>query len=154
VAAYFSVSGHDRRDGDFWAFSYRDYVTEGSKQWDTWKETTTDGSGDPNKFAASLTAFTIKQPPPWIIIMFYPGGFPRQNAQRGAYTVTARFNLDHGQALRRLLRIHDRYHRYVIPHGLKAGLRALLREEHGLWQGSLFPDTAGAAKTAGAAFAP
>jgi hypothetical protein len=46
----------------------------------------------------------------------------------------------------------SRYHLYVVPAQLKAPLRALLRERHGIWRGSLFPDSAGAAETAGAVF--
>jgi len=147
VASYFAASNLNT-DGDLWTFSYQDYVIEGRKQWERWKETTVGRSGRPEDFNASLTAFVVNEPPPWIVAMFYPAGFPRQNAQRGAYTLTARFNLDHGQGLKTLLVSQDRYHRFVIPAKLKAKLCRLLREEHGVWQGSLFPDMAGAAQTA------
>jgi hypothetical protein len=36
----------------------------------------------------------------------------------------------------------------VISATLKPDLRKLLREKHGIWRGSLFPDAAGAADTA------
>jgi FRG domain len=152
VATYFAVCCHDEKNGEIWSFSERDYETLGAEQWRKWPETTTDGSGNPDKFAAGLTAFTLDEPPDWIIAVFYPQGFPRQNAQRGAYTMTARFNVDHAEALKKLLVDPNRYRRYVVKANLKQGLRAILREEHGIWQGSLFPDSAGAAKTAGAAF--
>ena len=152
VAAYFAVMEHDDQDGELWSFSIRDYETEGKAQWRKWPETTTDGSGDANKFAAGLTAFSVDEPPDWIIVAFYPTGFPRQNAQRGAYTMMARFGIDHGDAIMALLPDPSRYHRYVIKANLKSLLRTRLRETHAIWRGSLFPDTAGAAETAREAF--
>ena len=44
------------------------------------------------------------EPPNWVIAAFYPSGFPRQNAQSGFYTVTARFGRDHADALQNLLK--------------------------------------------------
>jgi len=154
VATHFAVARHDDLDGEIWSFSYQDYKTEGRKQWRKWRQTTTDGSGDPDKFAAGLTAFRLGDPPNWIIAAFYPLGFPRQDAQRGAYTMTARFGVDHADALRALLVDQTRYHRYLIKANLKAGLRTVLLEQYGIWRGSLFPDTAGAAETAREAFPP
>jgi hypothetical protein len=148
VATYFAVSCDDDSDGEIWSFSEPDYETEGKKQWRKWPNTTTDGSGDADKFAAGLTAFSIDEPPDWIIAAFYPAGFPRQNAQRGAYTMTARFGIDHADVLRALLVNETRYHRYVIPANFKHALRVTLREKHGIWRGSLFTDAAGAAETA------
>jgi hypothetical protein len=152
VATYFAVSDDDNLDGEIWSFSERDYEIEGKKQWRKWPETTTDGSGDASKFAAELTAFSIDEPRDWIIAPFYPAGFPRQNAQHGAYTMTARFGVDHADALKALLLDQTRYHRYIVKANLKDGLRATLREKHGIWRGSLFPDTAGAAETASKVF--
>ena len=152
VATHFAVSCHDELDGEIWSFSEPAYETEGKKQWRKWPETTTDGSGDADKFAAGLTAFRPDEPPDWIIAVFYPAGFPRQNAQRGVYTMTARFDVDHAEALKKLLADPTRYHRYVVKANLKEGLRATLREKHGIWRGSLFPDSAGAAETVRAAF--
>jgi hypothetical protein len=44
-------------------------------------------------------------------------------------------------------------HRYVVAARLKEEkLRNYLREWHGIWAGSLYPDSAGAANTASAAF--
>jgi hypothetical protein len=144
--------GHDELDGEIWSCSEPDYETEGKKQWRKWPETTTDGSGDADKFAAGLTAFRPDEPPDWIIAVFYPVGFPRQNAQRGVYTMTARFDVDHAESLKKLLADPTRYHRYIVKAALKEGLRATLREKHGIWRGSLFPDSAGAAETVRVAF--
>jgi hypothetical protein len=152
VAAYFAVSCDDEMDGEIWSFSEPDYATEGKKQWRKWPQTTTDSSGNDDKFAAGLTAFSLDEPLDWIIAIFYPAGFPRQNAQHGAYTMTARFDVDHAEALKNLLAEPSRSNRYVINANLKEGLRATLREKHGIWRGSLFPDSAGAAETVRAVF--
>jgi hypothetical protein len=147
VAAYFAAEKDDE-DGEIWTFSYQDYVIEGKKQWTKWKQTTTDRSGVDTQFDAELTAFSVDDPPPWIVAAFYGEGFPRQNAQRGLYTMTSRFGIDHADALRNLLLFdQSRFHRYVIKKDIKRGLRTALREDHGIWQGSLFPDAAGAAHT-------
>jgi hypothetical protein len=148
VAAYFAVCGHDQVDGELWSFSHLDYAREGKQQWRRWPETTTDRSGDDDKFEAGLTAFMLEEPPKWVVALFYPAGFPRQNAQRGAYTLTAQFSLDHATALKDLLVDPSRYQRYVVSAGLKKELRETLHQKHGIWRGSLFPDSAGAAETA------
>ncbi len=152
VAAYFAVCNHDSEDGEIWSFDEPLYEKEGVKQWKRWPETTSDGSGDPAKFGAGLTAFTLKEPPDWFICGFYGSGFPRQNAQESVYTMTAQFNRDHGASIAKLLVDPLRYQAYVIPAGLKETLRQILREKHGIWRGSLFPDSAGAAETADTVF--
>lgn len=154
VAAYFAVSDYDEADGEMWSFDEPDYEMKGKSQWRKWPETTTDGSGNDDKFAAGITAFNLDEPPNWIIAAFYGVGFPRQNAQHGAYTMTARFKVDHAEALKNLLADETRHHRYVIKSHLKPKLRVTLREQHGIWRGALFPDTAGAAETAKTAFPP
>jgi FRG domain len=152
VAAYFAACNDDAKDGEIWSFDRRLYEEKGKAQWKKWPETTRDGSGDDTQFAAELTMFTREEPPDWFICLFYPSGFPRQNAQDGAYTLTARFGRDHAEAIARLLEDKSRYSLYRVPPKLKPTLRRLLREQHGIWQGSLFPDFAGAAKTAMIAF--
>jgi hypothetical protein len=77
-----------------------------------------------------------------------PEGFPRQNAQSGLYTMAARFGANHAEKLRALLRSDELCRHFVIPATLKEALRAALRTEHGIWRGSLYPDSAGAAETA------
>jgi hypothetical protein len=111
-------------------------------------ETTTDGSGDDSKFDAKLTMFRVEEPPDWFICVFYPTGFPRQNAQAGAYSLTARFGRNHADAIADLLADASRHQRYIVAASLKPKLRTVLREGHGVWRGSLFPDSAGAAGTA------
>jgi hypothetical protein len=74
-----------------------------------------DRSDDPSKFAAGLTAFMDDDPPDWVIAAFYPVGFPPQDAQSGAYTVTARFGRDHADALQSLLNDPSKQCRCVIP---------------------------------------
>jgi hypothetical protein len=156
VATYFAVEGNDTDDGEIWSFDEPLYEDEqggpGPKQWKRWPETTSDGSGDGVKFDAKLTAFTINEPPDWFICGFYPLGFPRQNAQAGAYTMTARFSRDHANAIANLFEDRSRYRLYIVPATLKFRLRTLLRENHGIWRGPLFPDSAGAAQTSGTVF--
>ena len=93
----------------------------------------------------------MDDPPDWVITTFYSSEeFPRQAAQRGAYTLTAQFDRNHADALRDLFPgdSENRCRRYVIAHDLKPELRLWLRDSHGIWRGSLFPDTAGAVATA------
>jgi hypothetical protein len=152
VAAYFSVCDHEVHDGEIWAFDERLYEKEGAKQWKKYPETTTDGSGDPAKFDHDLTtAFLLQQPSDWFVCQFYEG-FPRQIAQQGVYSFRARFGRDHAEAIAHLLSRDDHYHRYIIRANLKPAIRRTLREKHGIWRGSLFPDLAGAAETARTVF--
>ena len=152
VAAYFAARHHDNEDGELWSFDERLYEQEGAKQWKKWPETMSDGSGDGLQFRAELTAFTIEEPHDWFICSFYREGFPRQKAQDGAYTMTARFGRDHADSIAKLLGESSHYHLYVVPARLKPILLRHLRENHGIWRGSLFPDSAGAAETAGTVF--
>lgn len=147
VAAFFAVCGRDDRDGEIWSFDYARYVKQGEAQWRKWPETTHDGSGDPEKFEAGLTAFSVDEPRDWFICAFYPEGFPRQHAQDSLYTVAARFGRDHADAIERLLADGSSHRRYVVRAALKQELRVMLREEFGIWRGSLFPDAEGAATT-------
>ena len=149
VAAYFACED-DSKDGEIWSFDQALYAKKGKEQWKRWPETTIDGN--PENFRAELTAFTREDPPDWFICAFYGPGFHRQNAQDGAYTVTAQFGRDHAGAIARLLGDKSSYHLYVVPKTLKATLKTLLRERHGIWRGSLFPDSAGAAETAATVF--
>ncbi len=80
VAAYFAAEQNDREDGEIWAFDEPLYEQERTKQWRQWPQTTSDGTGDPTKFIAGLTAFSLEEPPDWFICGFYNPGFPRQDA--------------------------------------------------------------------------
>jgi hypothetical protein len=152
VAAYFAVHDHDPKDGELWSFGRVHYEEIGKQQWKRWPETTTEGRGDDSKFAAGLTAFMADEPPDWVVAVFYPSGFPRQDAQSGAYTMTARFGRDHAEALKNLLKDDSKHRRYLIPAKLKPTMRRILLQDHGVWRGALFPDSAGAAETAASAF--
>jgi len=153
VAAYFAACGHDKVAGEIWTFDEPQYEHKGQEQWKRWPETTTDGSGDPSKFEAKLTAFLTDEPPDWFVCHFYGADdFPRQDAQDGAYSLTARFGRDHANAIASLLSEDSRYHLYVIDAAVKPRVLSILRATHGIWRGSLFPDSAGAAGTAGTVF--
>jgi len=148
VAMFFAVCGQDKEDGEIWSFDERLYAQNGKEQWRQWPETTIDHSGDDDKFKAEMTEFIREEPPDWFVCMFYPQGFPRQHAQKGAYSLTARFGRNHAEMIALILQDESRHHRYVIPADLKSPLQKALRERHGIWRGSLFPDAAGAAETA------
>jgi hypothetical protein len=148
VAACFAVSYHEIDDAEIWAFDHDPYARSGKQQWRKWPETTLDGSGDDELFRPNMTAFKQAEPPDWFVCAFYPGGFPRQNAQEGLYSLTARFGRDHADAISNLLADSSHHHLYVIPANLKPAVKKLLHEKHGICLGSLFPDTAGAARTA------
>jgi len=123
------------------SFSYDKYLEKGNEQWRAMPEALRDGRFDPN-----FTAFTLGEPPDWFVCSFY-SGFPRQDAQLGLYSMTARLGRRHEEKLAIFLGDPGSYHLYVIPSALKPDLQALLRESHGVWRGSLFPDSAGAATT-------
>jgi hypothetical protein len=148
VAAYFAVCDHDPEDGEIWSFNEPLYEEVGKQQWTKWPETTRDDGSGHKTFDPNLTAFTLDEPPDWFMCVFYPPAFPRQHAQQGVYTLTARFGRDHADAIAALFNDKSQHHRYVISATLKPDLRKLLREKHGIWHGSLFPDAAGAADTA------
>jgi len=152
VAAYFAVDEHgdDAQDGELWTFEHERYRVEGAKQWQKWPETTI--NRDRASFLADLTAFRADDAPDWFVCHFYGKGFPRQRAQDGFYSMTAHFNRDHADSIARLLGDSHCYRRYVIRAGVKPRLRVALREQHGIWQGALFPDIAGAALLAGEVF--
>lgn len=152
VALYFASEPNANNDGELWAFDWNAYQAPAELQWRQWKQTTLDNSGDPNKFDAKRTAFRIANPPNWIVAATYKLGFPRHDAQQSAYTMTARFGVDHAIRLAELLPDANTRHRYTLDSRLKSDVRTLLREHHGVWDGSLFPDAAGAAKVAAGAF--
>jgi hypothetical protein len=143
VAAYFAVSDHDDQDGEILAFDYRLYGKKGEQFWTKHPETKIPGG----EFKAQLTEFLTDNVPDWIVCMSYPEGFHRQNAQEGLYTLTALFDRDHAQRMAELLAESGSYCRFVIPKALKPELRKRLRDDHGIWRGSLYPDSAGAAET-------
>ena len=152
VSAYFAAFGDEKNDGDIWSFDYDLYESNGKEQWKKWPETTIDGSGEGKMFRTEMTAFTVKEPKDWFVCQFYPTGFHRQKAQAGLFSFAARFGRNHAELIAGLLADNSHYHRYVVPAKLKPKLLKLLREQHGIWRGSLFPDSAGAAETAKTVF--
>ena len=144
VAAFFACDqkSAESKEGEVWAFSNDRYESQGNEQWQRMPEALRHG-----EWEARFTAFTAVEPPDWFACGFYPLGFPRQRAQHGLYSITARFGRGHEQAIAKLLANKDSHHLYLIPAALKPGMRKHLRESHGIWEGSLFPDSAGAAET-------
>jgi hypothetical protein len=152
VAAYFAASSKDEEDGEIWSFDEPKYEQVGKEQWKRWPETTSDGSGEASKFAPEITAFMLEEPSAWFVCQFYHEGFPRQRAQFGSFSLTARFNLDHSRAIENLFGDDSRHYLYVVSSEIKPDLLQLLRDQHGVWRGSLYPDSAGAAETASGVF--
>jgi len=143
VAAYFAVCHNDTDDGELWTFDEAEYMKRGITQWnnsDNWA----------HEFRKA--AFNVTDVSDFIVCVTYPLGFGRQNAQDGLYSMTAKFDSDHSDRIERLLCNPSLHTRYIIPKSLKPILRDRLRQHHGIWDGSLYPDSAGAAKTAGAVF--
>jgi FRG domain-containing protein len=147
IAAHFACLGPHDKNGELWAFDFRGYEVLGKRQWKDHPETTIDGSGADDKFDAKLTAFTVNEVLDWFCCALYPVGFPRQNSQKGYYSLTRLFGVDHAVAIARLLKDTTLFHRYVIAAALKPRLRKLLLEKYYIWRGALFPDSSGAAKT-------
>jgi hypothetical protein len=150
IAAYFAARKHDTASGAIWAFDQRRYQDKGAQQWRDYPETTVNNNGE--DFRAELTAFRVDEPPDWFVCAFYSAGFPRQRAQDGVYSMTARFDKDHAEAIKDLLHGDEFHRRYVIAAGIKKDLLVALRELHGIWEGALYPDSAGAARIAGEGF--
>jgi hypothetical protein len=150
VAAYFAAAGHQDSDGEIWAFSEPAYRPAGEQQWRDAPENTNNHTGDAKDFNGNLTFFA-ENPSDWFMCLFYEPGFPRQYAQRGAYTAAAHFSRDHKDLLQRLVPGRHR-HRYILPARKKAELLRRLRDELNISRGPLFPDTAGAAFTAAMQF--
>jgi hypothetical protein len=145
VAAYFAACGPAGKSGEVWAFDQHLYEERGRKQWVTHPETTLEGDGE--TFVAGLTAFSDKAPYDWFCCMFYPSGFVRQNRQKGLYSITRKFGIDHASAIAQLLGGRANLRRYIVKPTVKRALLKNLRENHGIWRGSLFPDSMGAAET-------
>jgi hypothetical protein len=137
VAAYFATGGDNACNGEIWAFDERLYEDLGGEQWEP-----------PKRIWPWWTAFELDDPKHWFVCQFYEGRFPRLEVQEGAFTMTPQFGVDHATAIAQLFVDHpDHCHLYTVPAGLKQSLRHVLREMHGIWRGSLFPDSAGAADT-------
>ena len=152
IALYFAIAENDDVDGELWSFDEPYYEEKGTEQWERWPETTVGGEGPPAPFDPRLTMFLKTEPPNWFVCQFYPRGFPRQVAQHGAYSLTPDFGRDHAEAISTLLETSEHYSRHKIAASLKPQLRTTLRKKHGIWRGSLFPDSAGAAETSKSAF--
>jgi hypothetical protein len=150
VATFFAVCDFPEKDGEIWTFDESLYEQEGKKQWVNYPETTINRDG--YSFYAKLTAFNVEEPNNWIVCLFHPPGIPRQNAQAGVYTFTPRFGSDHSEVIANLLADSSHSHLYIIRSHLKNSLLKDLREKHGIWRGSLFPDSAGSAESAGQVF--
>ena len=143
IAAYFSVCSHEDCDGEIWSFDYVSYEREGSEQWKAYPEIPLDCPIE-DRYAMVLDR---KEPDPdFFMLMVYYAGFHREKAQEGILGMTGKFGRDQADAIKELLKDDKKYARYVIKAELKPKIKQTLKS-WGIWSGSLFPDTAGAAET-------
>ena len=155
VAAYFAALENEGEDGELWCFDRLLYEEEGKKQWKQFPETTTDGSGQADKFDNTCkTAFSLTEPNDWFVCEFYEEGFPRHNAQKSAYSLTSCFNKDHADSIATVLNNRKHHHLYIVKSNIKHDLLDELQKKYGIGGGSLFPDVAGAARFANEVFQP
>jgi hypothetical protein len=149
VAAFFAADGSRHADGEIWAFDERHYRVEGAKQWKRWPQTTRNG-----EFHPQLTMFLRDLGEiDWFVCTFYfRDTFPRQFAQKGAFSLTAHFGQDHSVRIATMMGDQAHYRRFRIPAEEKVELLTYLRQTRGISRETLFPDAAGAAQTAAAVF--
>lgn len=143
VAAYFAVCHDDDEDGEIWGFDEKTYMDVCRPQW-------ADSQNWQHEFEKA--AFNVNNTQNFFVCVSYPTGFARQNAQNGLYSITSEFGQDHAKHIEKLLEDHRLRTRYKIPQKLKPVIRNRLLLDHRIWDGSLYPDSAGAAKVAGAVF--
>ena len=137
VAAFFACEGHQGSDAELWAFDRLLYQSEGLKQWDVGPPVTRNGQFHPQytMFIAELGSID------WFICsIYFPQTFPRQNAQKGWFALTPRFEVDHALHIARLLKSPAACLRLIIPAGLKLDLMTHLRITRGVHRSALFPD--------------
>lgn len=148
VALYFAVTNnygnHDGEDGEIWGFDGIKYNEIAPKQWENHSDLL-DRSG---KCDLSLPTWFLDEEPAdeWFIIENLPEEkFHRLEVQKGMFSITSKYDRDHALAIQRLFKNENSYYcRYVINKQLKSPIRDLLKKD-GIWQGSLFNDTAGVA---------
>jgi hypothetical protein len=137
VAAFFASESLESHDAEIWAFDRGLYQTEGHKQWAVGPPVTLNGEFHPQytMFRAELGSID------WFICsIYFPETFPRQNAQKGWFSLTPRFEVDHANYIARLLKSPDACLRFTVPSRLKAELLHHLRVSHGVHKSVLFPD--------------
>lgn len=141
-AAFFSIFENSNCDCELWGFSYKKYIERGNEHWKEYPEVPINC---PIEVRYDM-AFATKVPDPdFFICVFDYLSFPRLKAQKGLFTMTARFGTDHSTALSRLFKCEkEYYHRYIIKSTLKLELQELLKHDYKIELATLFPDMAGA----------
>lgn len=136
VAAWFASERNPESDAEIWAFDRLVYQVEGFKQWAVGPPVTKNG-----EFHPQLTMFLPQLGSiDWFVCAVYlRPTFPRQNAQKGWFSLTAHFEVDHADYLARLLRTPSCCRRFIIPRALKSEILPHLSLNHGLERSVLFP---------------
>lgn len=145
VSTYFAVNDYDDKPGELWCFEYYGYETQGGKQWKNYP----DILGDSSIHVRYRQLLDSTNPNPYFFMCIFDYlRFNRLNAQSGLFSVTSTFSKDHAEAISFLFK-NDKnsYCRYVIKREFKKEIRKILKEQYNIWDGTLFPDTAGAAES-------
>lgn len=145
IAAYFAVCENEDSDGFIWGFSYDRYKEKGPKQWDIHPEMKEGGEFNWKLGPAFEENYKEEN---WIVCQFLKVdyGFRRIFSQEGLFTFASHFNVDHSLAIKDLLQGSEFHKVYLIRKEDKFKLRQILRNEFGVWHGSLYPDVVGAAE--------
>jgi len=151
IAMNFAVCEYDNKDdwqdGELWSFDYDRYLEKASEQWERFPETKKDGK-DGKEFDNELpTIFSSEEPEnAWFVLQVLRGEFSRLTAQKGLFSVTSRFGIDHSIALQELLEKKVFYHKYIVDKEIKQEIAQILKDKYGIWEGSIYPDSSGVAK--------
>ena len=144
VATFFAIIDDENEDGEIWVFKYDRYIEQGNEQWKKYPKIPLDA---PIEVRYSMIFGRKKPNPDFFMCVFDYLSHHRLNAQCGLFSLTARYGIDHAKAISSLFNNDSNYyHRYIIKSDLKRELQKILHDNHDIWLGSLFPDTAGAAE--------
>jgi len=145
VSTYFAVDDNDDKDSELWFFEYQKYLELGAEQWSNYPNIDKDCS----ILVRYQQLFKPTAPKPYFFMCIFDYlQFDRIESQSGFFSITSSFNIDHAKAISTLFNgERDKYCRYIIKGEFKAEIRKVLKDQYNIWDGVLFPDTAGAAES-------
>ena len=127
ISLFFASNEHLDKDGEIWGFDYNRYYVKASEQWCIFPET----KNIEGVFDNSLQSiFTINDPPhAWFVLQFLYKSFTRISSQKGLFSVTSKFGMDHSLAIQDLLEDNIYFHRYIIPKEYKKNILTRLHAD-------------------------
>jgi hypothetical protein len=151
VSLYFACRKYfnngDWENGEIWAFDYHQYDINASKQWGLYSETQIETEKGKIFNDEMPVIFSAKGPEYlWFVLQFLRGDFSRLGAQKGLFSVVSKFGIDHAGAIRELFGDDSFIKRFIIKKEFKNEIRNELLRNYNIWEGSLFPDSAGVAE--------